>query len=592
MRRIVSAAFAAIVVLSIALTGTSAALDTNNFRISSYDISYELFRTSENRSELKTVEVVTAEFPSFNQNHGLERAIPTRYNGHSTELTITSVTDQNNKALPYSTTNSSDMALLRIGDADAYVHGSQTYRISYTQHDVTRYFEDNSRDEWYWDTNGTEWRVPIDKLSVSVKIDASLRAAQVGEPQCYFGAAKSTARCEVTQNAAGEYTTTVNDLKAGENVTLAYGFTPNTFAAYQMPIWEKVLTVWAIVQSLTGMLAFVLGIIIVTLAVQRYYRTKDTHPIVAEYIPPKDASVTIASQVVSDKARSAFSAQLIDLAVRRYIAIIETKEKSMWRPAEYDIQIIGDVETLREEEKEILSDMYGHMPGSGERIALSSLRSNTAYFTRTTDNVKKFKHLVHDTYKLRESSPAISASFYKWGKWLIAFAILTLSVPLLFVAIIAFIIGKTLKPLNDKGIALRRYVLGLDKYISASETERLAFLQGPDTAEKVGFEVDATDSAQLVKLYERTLPYAVLFGREKQWASRLGEMYQTAQTSPDWYTGTSVFNAAVFSSTLANFSQASAQAAGYAAGSSSSSGGSSGGGFSGGGGGGGGGGGW
>jgi uncharacterized membrane protein len=92
----------------------------------------------------------------------------------------------------------------------------------------------------------------------------------------------------------------------------------------------------------------------------------------------------------------------------------------------------------------------------------------------------------------------------------------------------------------------------------------------------------------MVKLYERVLPYAILLGAEKEWSKRLGDYYQQTQASPDWYTGTTAFNAAVFTSTLHNFSQASS----YSAGSSSSSGGSSGGGFSGGGGGGGGGGGW
>ena len=167
--------------------------------------------------------------------------------------------------------------------------------------------------------------------------------------------------------------------------------------------------------------------------------------------------------------------------------------------------------------------------------------------------------------------------------------LLTLSPALLLVAAIVAGFGFFIRPLTDKGFELRRYVLGLDKYIKAAEVERLKFLQGPDTAKKIGESVDVNNTGQLVKLYERVLPYAILFGREKEWAKRLGDFYATTQTSPSWYSGTTAFNAAVFSSTLGSFSSAASYSGGS---SSSSSGGSSGGGSSGGGGGGGGGGGW
>ena len=592
MKRIVSAAFAAILVLSFALAGTSAARDTNNFRISSYNIAYELIRTSENRSQLTTTEEITAEFPSINQNRGIERALPTEYDGHSVGLQVTAVTNQDGKKVEYSTTDRNGISLLRIGDPDKYVQGTQTYRITYVQHDVTRAFTDNNRDEWYWDTNGTEWRVPIDALNVSVTIDESLTAAREGDAWCYAGAAGSNERCTIENPTPNVYKASATNMGIGENITLALGFKPDTFAAYEMPLSQKLFEAWAIAQAITGPVALALLIILIVVALQRHYRTKETSPIVAEYIPPKDASITIAAQSVSDKARSVFTAQIIDLAVRRYVAIIETKEKSTWTAAEYDIQIMKDLGDLREEEKEVLSDMFNRLPDSGERISFKSLRKDMSYAHRTDDNAAKVKRLIKDTYGLREHSPEISRYFYRWGKWILLPGVLFVSIPLLFVAFLAYMIGKFIEPLNDKGIALRRYVLGLDRYIKASEAERLKFLQGPDTAQKVGFAVDTSDTSQLVKLYERTLPYAVLFGREKDWAIRLGEYYQTAHSSPDWYTGMSVFNAVAFSSALTSFSQASAQAGGYNAGSSSSSGGSSGGGFSGGGGGGGGGGGW
>ena len=104
----------------------------------------------------------------------------------------------------------------------------------------------------------------------------------------------------------------------------------------------------------------------------------------------------------------------------------------------------------------------------------------------------------------------------------------------------------------------------------------------------MGYAVDTNQPGDMIKLYERVLPYAILFGYEKQWAERLGAFYGQSHQSPDWYVGTSAFNAASFATTMSGITTASS----YSGGVSSGSGGSGGGGFSGGGGGGGGGGGW
>jgi len=573
-----------------------AAQNTNNFSISSYDIQYELSRDSESRSVLKTTEKIVAAFPAYDQNHGLERAIPSTYENHSTNLTIKDVTDENGKSRNFTTYESNGNTVLRIGDPNVYVRGLQTYVITYTQRDVTRFFEDTGRDEWYWDTNGTEWQVPINALSISVKVDPSTAGAQVGNPVCYRGLNQSNTQaqdklyniCEILKDKGGSYTVNATKLGIGENITVAFGFAKGTFAPYKMSPNEIMVAIWGVAQALATPVAVILIIAFSVSYSRRTYRSKETNPLVAEYIPPKKASLIVSSKVAAVVPQYVFSAQLIDLAVRHFISIIETKPRSTWKSPEYDLVITSDLEPLFEEEKEILRDMFDKLPAIGERLALKSLKNNTGYGTRILDNDKKLKLLIEGQYALREKVPKTSRLFYRWAIATGIFAVLTLSPALFFATVVIAVLGFIIRPLTDKGLALRRYVLGLNKYIKASETERLAFLQGPDTAQKVGYDVDPNNPGQLVKLYERVLPYAILFGQEKKWAKQLGDFYGQSQTTPDWYTGTSAFNAAAFASTMSSFSSASS----YPAGSSSSSGGSSGGGFSGGGGGGGGGGGW
>ena len=197
--------------------------------------------------------------------------------------------------------------------------------------------------------------------------------------------------------------------------------------------------------------------------------------------------------------------------------------------------------------------------------------------------------MIEGEYAIRAKSQPATKYFKRWAIALLIIGVVTVSPSVLLLSGIVALYSYYIRPLTNKGLELRAYVLGLDKYIKAAEAERLKFLQGPDTAQKIGESVDVNDPGQLVKLYERVLPYAILFGREKEWSKRLGEFYQTSQTSPSWYNGSTAFNAAIFASTMSNFSTAASYTGGAG---SSSSGGSSGGGSSGGGGGGGGGGGW
>ena len=588
MKYFVGAVLALLVAVVLLPVQNASARNTNNFSISLYEINYELTRDSSNRSSLQTVETITAEFPSFNQNHGIERALPSSYDGHLTHISIDSITNATGQNIEYSTRDENGFKTLRIGNADTYVHGTQTYILKYTQHDVTKSFGDTGRDEWYWDTNGTGWKVPINELRVTATIDQSLVPSREGDPACYIGAFGANDMCVLAQGAnEGVYSGVFSNLSAGENVTIAVGFKKGTFAGYRASLFEILAGIWVVVAVVTAVVSVIIFILLTVAFYRRRNRSKDLGPIAAEYIPPRNVSVLVSSKVV-DTAVSVFSAQLIDFAVRHYIEIIETKPKGAWTAAQYDIKVITDPSTLLAEEREILDDMFEHTAVVGDQISLESLKTNYAYMTRTRDNDAKLQKLIEGEYAIREKSPVASKYFYKWAIALCIAGVIMLSPFVLFFAGVIALYGLLLRPLTDKGLALRRYILGLDKYIKAAEVERLAFLQGPDTAQKVGVAVDPNNPAQLVKLYERVLPYAILFGREKEWTKRLGDFYTTTQTQPGWYSGTTPFNAAVFGASISSFSQS----ASYSGGSSSSSGGSSGGGSSGGGGGGGGGGGW
>lgn len=562
-----------------------AAVDTDNFTISSYDVQMTLGRDSENRSTLAVKETIIAEFPDYDQNHGLERVFVKEYDGHNLSFDLASVTDVNGTTLPYHWSGDS----LRIGDADTYVHGTQTYVLSYTMRDVTKYYSDATRDEFYWDVIGTDWGVPIAQASVNLAIDSSLTSALTGDTSCYWGVSNSTTTCELQKTDMG-YTTEVRGLQAGEGVTVAVGFNQGTFAAYKPSLWERVIQIWGVVQLVASPLAIGTVVWFIIRWLGKIGRKKEIGTIVPEYLPPKETSVTTAAKIYGSAATKVITAQVLDLAVRHYIKIYETKEKKLFSSAEYEIEITKDISDLRAEEQEVLKDMFETLPQPGQRLNLKKLKNNTAYYTRTLNNESDLDKLIRGDYGLQELDSTTKAWSRRVALIGLIIGVLLDSFFWLFgVALVAFMLSFVCWRLTDAGLALKRYLEGLKLYISVAEEERIRMLQSPEGAEKVAAAINGTDSAQLIKLYERVLPYAVLFGQEKEWNKQLGQYYETANTSPEWYSGHgAVFNAVVFASAMDGFSTSSNAVSSY----SSSSSGSSGGGFSGGGGGGGGGGGW
>ena len=542
-------------------------------------------RDSENRSTLAATWRITAHFLP-NQNHGIAPIFVKKYDNHPTNFSLQSVTDEQGASLEH-TWNGDE---LRIGKKDIYVQGEKTYVIKFTQRDVPKHYDNTGRDEFYWDVIVNEWRVPMENVRVSVKLDESLQAARRGEVFCYVGKQGSRERCNVSDDKS-EIVTNVSRLNRREGITMAVGFTSGTFTGYQETLSEKFIKIWATVQTIASSLAVILMLLLVWRYRRLFGRYSELKPIPPEYLPPNQASVMTSTYILKNYEvmaikGSAKVAQLLDLAVRHYIKLYEVRKASFLRSAQYEIEIVKDLKELRPEESEIVRDMFGSsMPKPGQRLNLKKLQNNLSYAARTRDDDTNLKNLARGKYALCEQTLANKRIVQRWALWVCAVGVLLLSPMLLLVAGIVFALSFGWS-LTDEGLALRRYLAGLKMYIGVSEAERLQMLQSPEGAEKV--KVDASDEKQLVKLYERVLPYAVLFGQEKKWSAQLGQYYEQVGEQPDWYSGQGAFNAAAFAAGMNSLSSVASSASDY----SSTSGGSTGGGFAGGGGGGGGGGGW
>lgn len=561
----------------------------DDFVIKQYLVDMELGRDSESRSTLTTKLTITADF-LLQRNRGIAPFFVKEYNGHPTDFRLVSVTDEQGTPLKHHWHGNE----LRIGEKGTFVSGQKTYVITYTQRDVTRFYEDTGRDEFYWDAIGTAWRVPIEMVTVSLQLSPELKAAAATKADCYKGTHGSREHCGVgAVVGGGEIYEFDSSLRRGEGMTVVIGFQKGTFQPYQQSLQEKLRDIWSAAQTIAMPVAGGLAALIVRMSYVTTGRKKELGVIVPEYLPPQRVSVTAAAAVVrhfSMVRGSVMSAQLLDLAVRHFIRIYEVKPKRLLFAAEYEVEVVQSPDGLMAEEQELLSDMFGHMPVVGDKLNLKTLKNNMQFASRTRDNDKKVDTLLVGDYHLKERRVAYTRKFRLLAAVFAVIGLVLLSPFVLILALLTFVLSFN-KVLTDEGLVLRRYLMGLKEYIEVAEADRLRMLQSPEGAEKLrvaGIDGGVNNQKNLVKLYERVLPYAVLFGQEKQWSKQLGQYYDQAGTQPDWYRGSHAFNAAAFASGISNMNEAASRTSGY----SSSSGGSSGGGFSGGGGGGGGGGGW
>ncbi len=580
----------AVAVMSVLFTGVAFA-STSDFVIRDFQADYYLNKDSEGRSTLRTVESITADFPDIDQNHGIERAIVSTYENHSTSLNVQSVKDQNGKDLSYSTSKSNDNLVLQIGDADTYVHGLQTYVITYTQRDVVGFFADTNSDEFYWDVNGTDWYQPFDKVTVRLHIGSEIMPALTSNKACYAGTSGSNDKLCTISFSDGVFTASATELEISENLTIAVGFKPQTFSTYKMSFIDFIKENAIIISTIIGVL------LLITIFILKLIKGKGVPgrgTIIAEYLPPKDVDVALSS-VIRDKVSTWAAATYVDLAVRHKIKIIEqTNDNS--KKVGYSLELINS-NGLTTSERAVIAALFGETPKSGDKYSLELNNAEKTLMRKFTLIYEQVKIWANDNgyyivKKKLKAAMTVLVLLITLQAVILGFMIDD-ATAILFIGAISVFIGvqiiRATKPLSQKGRELFDYLKGLELYINIAEKDRIKVLQSPQGADKT--PVDTSDTDKLVHLYERVLPYAILFGSEKEWTKVLGKYYEQQETSPDWYVGNSAFNAVMFSSALSGFSTT-ATSNSYSSPSSSSSGGSFGGGFSGGGGGGGGGGGW
>ncbi|MET0736200.1 MAG: DUF2207 domain-containing protein [Microbacterium sp.] len=630
------------VVAAVLLLPAPASASVDDFSYDSFDADYWLVRGAGGQSHLYTRETLVARFPGFDQNKGIVRWLPRTDSGIDLGTTVVDVTGADGAAIPWWTESDEDWIYVLTGD-DTYVRGAQTYVISYTMRDVVLRYADTDADEFYWDTVGADHAQPFDDVRARVHVAGDAADGLLpGRAFCYAGQSGSTDPCEITDPEAGSvwpaeiaaWATAVSGSPDGasdgvtivadagalgpdEGMTISVGFAQGTFAAPSppppppYPWWQWILPALALLCGIGGLL-----FVLILKGVLR--RNPDASPVIVQYTPPRDESLTLSAGVLDVPGR-ALAAHVVDLAVRDRLEIRASGDRD--DPADFEL-VLGDRSGLEHDDRRVVDTLFGRDADPGAKVDLGAFARKPP--GRAVTYVRRI-----DEFTLQRGYRAkrpdwiqLTRGAIQFGGLALGFAIIFFSDAFsvfgdlgalgsaIFFASVAsgFFAGFILPMFSLPATTLtlaggmhKTYLDGIREYLSLAEEDRLRAAQSPRTADLVSAgtrpygETPNAPGASVVNVYERLLPYAVLFGMEREWA----EVIRAAAPAEAAVARASLFDA-VSSNSLSDASSSigrlaatpvSTRSSGSSGSSSSgwsSSGGSSGGGFSGGGGGGGG----
>jgi len=533
-------------------------------------------------SSLTITESITADCDNLSDKHGIFRVLPTQIQTTEgvikTPIELISITDFFGTPLKYTTIKDvvNHTITWKIGDPNVVVRGENQYRIKYKVKNAIR-FNNPNFDELYWNLNGNFWEIETDVFVATIKFPQEINEENT-TVDYYTGYAgeknKDLAVYRWTSANVLEFYS-AQTLLAKQGITASITFPKNIFTPYVPSFSEKYgIYLWFLLPVLVFVICFVLW--------QKFGKDPHLHKTVIpefeipENLKPMEMGMLISNGRFNNKF---ISAMIIDLATRGFISIEEFENKILLiSKKDFRLQRLHSSKALLTETENLLLDA---LFSKGETIVLSDLKKK---FYKDIPPIKK--SAKNDLF----AKELITKKGLLFQGLFLALGIIVLSLspaaasgaligPLIISGIILIIFSFIMPKRTLKGAELNWRVKGFKLYMETAEKYREQFNERENTM-PTGRQV-----------FEKLLPYAMIFGITKQWVKKMQDIYGEDYLKthiPVWYVGASFsegFDADSFASRLDSLSSAISANVGGPSG-------AGGGGFSGGGGGGGGGGGW
>jgi uncharacterized membrane protein len=530
-------------------------------------------------SSLDITERIEADCGSAAGKHGIFRILPTQIklaDGRviDTPVALASITDFNSNPVKF--TESRDAfnhtVIWKIGDSNKTVQGENDYVIRYKVKNAIRFGSLNF-DELYWNLSGNFWDIPIDSFSGEINFpeEVSQGNSQVDYYTGNLGSkSKDLANYKWSLPNVLEFSST-GTLEPGQGITASVSFPKNIFILYNPGVIEK----YGGLLSIPFIFPF-LALIICFIVWFKYGKDpKALKTIIAEYEPPDNLSpIELGMLKTQGSLKNEFiTAEIVNLAVKGALSIKEVeKDYLVFHAKDYEFIKSKDAraEASLNQAQRII---FGNIFKDGDVVKMPDLKKNK-FYACLKELGKKGKEILAEKGLIVSSSIKLKKIFLVAGIFLVFAGFFTGNIfwlaSLAVSGIIVLVFGAVMSKYTPKGAEVNWKIKGFKLYMKTAEKHRSRFQEKEN-------------------IFEKFLPYAIVFGITGLWIKKMKEIYGDdfyKSYAPVWFAGNAAsFDVDSLTSTINSLS------AGIAANTSAPSG-AGGAGGAGGGGGGGGGGGW
>lgn len=258
--------------------------------------------------------------------------------------------------------------------------------------------------------------------------------------------------------------------------------------------------------------------------------------VIPEYAPLPQATV-LYDAVMADADARALPAALVDLAIRRKIRLLSEPAAATKKASREPLSIeLVEGAQFTPQERRVLAVFLGEESAERSVRRLSTDRGATgrrasALLKDTVGELAdagivvprsiRWPHNVCRVFGLIGAVATVLVAGLCGAMWVedrTAAAGVVVAALSFVITIVAMIVCPTpWRRFLAPSLPIRRHLAGMKEYIRLAETDRLRVLQSPQGAVRV----PAGSGLERIHVYERLLPYAILFGQEKQWAEVL-----------------------------------------------------------------------
>ncbi|MEQ1744605.1 MAG: DUF2207 domain-containing protein [Saprospiraceae bacterium] len=450
----------------------------------------------------------TIEVEFYEPRHGIFRQIPLRsvVNGETVDRLVRDVQVDGFK---FSTSHENHNLVLKIGDADVYVDGRQTYHIRYRVLNPLNFFEEHS--EFYWDLLGISWPVVTETFEFDLVFPEKI-ALTATDVRCFTGQAGNTgqAAAEVRATANRVIGRGTQKFMPGEALTVAVRLPKEAF---------EPMDSWAYFRERHGLLLAPLYFLFAGILALFFARNK-RQTIMTEYFPPEGISPAIAGGFVDHSVDQNDVLCLIPHLANQGYMRLEMEEGTGFLEKNnvifYKLKAAGP--ELMAFEKQFFEALFNS--GNGSRVELQDLKDRfyvhlNSVRSAVSDWIREQKWYEPDQRAMGCITALGGLGALIWGG-IAVFAQENLDgIALIVTGIALFVFASKFNKRTATGNETYRKLEGFRQFVKKAERPVIERLFREDPL-----------------YYDKTMPYALAFGYLKDWNAQFDGLLTEP---PSWY---------------------------------------------------------